>query len=160
MQANATKEHQWLEKLIGDWTGECEASMKPGEPPVKSRFTETVRSLGGLWTVAEGESEMTGCGPSTTIMTLGYDPQKKRYMGTFVASIMPNLWSYDGELDSAGKILTLHTEGPSMSAEGKMARYKDVIEFQGEDHRTMTSHVLGEDGNWHSFMMANYHRQK
>jgi uncharacterized protein DUF1579 len=41
-----------------------------------------------------------------------------------------------------------------------MAQYKDVIEFKSEDHRGLTSHMLGDDGEWHGFMVANYRRIK
>jgi hypothetical protein len=47
-----------------------------------------------------------------------------------------------------------------MAAEGKMAPYKDVVEFKSENHRVLTSHMLGEDGEWHECMRANYRRLK
>ena len=62
--------------------------------------------------------------------------------------MMTNLWVYDGELDAAGKVLTLDAEGPSFTAEGKMAKYKDIIEFKSNDHRMLTSRTLGDDGKW------------
>jgi hypothetical protein len=93
-------------------------------------------------------------------MTLGYDPVKKRYVGTFIGSMMTHMWVYDGQLDAAGKVLTLDTEGPSFTAEGKMARYKDVIELKDDNHRTLSSSFLGDDGQWHHFMTANYRRVK
>lgn len=71
-----------------------------------------------------------------------------------------SLWVYDGELDAAEKALALDSEGPSMAGEGKMAKYRDVIEFKSNDHRMMTSHVLGDDGQWHGFMTANYRRKQ
>jgi hypothetical protein len=99
-------------------------------------------------------------GVSTTLATLGYDPQKQRYVGTFIGSMMTHLWVYDGTLDAAGRVLTLDTEGPDFSAEGKMAKYKDVIEFKSDDHRELTSHMLGDDGQWHGFMTGHYRRKK
>ena len=57
-------------------------------------------------------------------------------------------------------MLTLDTEGPSFAGEGKMAKYKDMIEFKSDDHRVLTSHVLGDDGKWHQFMTAHYRRKK
>ena len=93
-------------------------------------------------------------------MTLGYDPQKQRYVGTWIGSMMTHLWVYDGELDAAGKLLTLNAEDPSMAAEGKMAKYKDVIEIKSDDHRVMTSHTLDDDGNWQQFIKVNYSRKK
>lgn len=159
MQVEQQAEHRWLEQLVGEWTFEVEASMAPGEPPSKSAGTETVRSLGGLWTVAEGQGEMPGCGPMTSVMTLGYDPTRQRFVGSFVASMMTHLWLYDGALDAAGKVLTLDAEGPGMSDDGRMAKYQDVIAFVSPDHRVMTSRILGDDGEWREFMTAHYRRQ-
>jgi Protein of unknown function (DUF1579) len=160
MKAEPQKEHQWLQKLVGEWRYEGEATMEPGQPPSKFEGSESVRSLGGLWILAEGQGEMPGCGAATTLLTLGYDPQRRRYVGTWIGSMMTHLWLYDGALDAAGRVLTLNAEGPSMAAEGKIARYKDVIEFKSDDQRVLTSHMLGEDGEWHGFMTAFYRRVK
>jgi hypothetical protein len=161
VQAQPQKEHQWLQKLVGEWAYETEAAMGPGQPPSKARGVERVRSLGGVWFVAEGEGEMPGGGPVTTLMTLGYDPQQKRYVGTWVGSMMTQLWLCDGSLDAAGKVLTLNSEGPDFSAEGKkMTKYKDVIEFKSDDHRTLTATMLGGDGKWQHLMTAHYRRKK
>jgi hypothetical protein len=75
MMAEPQKEHEWLQKLVGEWTYESEATLEAGKPPERFSGTENVRSLGGLWILAEGQGEM---------MTLGYDKQKKRYVGTWV----------------------------------------------------------------------------
>jgi hypothetical protein len=160
MIPESQKEHQWLQKLIGDWTYESDATTEPGKPAEKFTGTESVRSLGSVWVLCEGRGEMPGGGMGLTLMTLGYDPQKKRFVGTFVGSMMTNLWIYDGSLDAAEKVLTLDSEGPSFSAEGKMAKYKDLIEFKSDDHRVLTSKFLSDDGKWHEFMTANYRRAK
>ncbi|ASC72272.1 hypothetical protein XM38_032280 [Halomicronema hongdechloris C2206] len=160
MLAEPQKEHRWLHKLIGEWTFEVEAIMGPDQPLEKSSGTESVKSLGGLWVVAEGQGDMCGGhGTATTLMTLGYDPQKQRYVGTWIGSMMTYLWVYDGELDAAERVLTLHSKGPSMSSEGKLAQYKDVIEFKSDDHRVLTSYGLGDDGQWQLFMTAHYRRR-
>ena len=158
MQAEPQTEHHWLQKLVGEWTYEAEALMVPGKPLEKCTGSESVRSLGGLWILAEGKGEMPGGGAATMVLTLGYDPQKKRYVGTWVGSMMTHLWVYDGALDADGKVLTLESEGPDMSAPGKMAKFRDVIEFKGDDQRTITSSMLGADGNWLEVMTANYRR--
>jgi hypothetical protein len=160
MKSELQKEHQWLQKLVGEWTYEAEASMGPGQPPTKSTGTESVRSLGGLWVLAEGQGEMPGAGLATTVMSLGYDPQKKRYVGTWIGSMMTHLWLYNGTLNASERVLTLDTEGPDFAGEGRMAKYKDVIEFKSDDHRVLTSHTLGADGEWRGFMTAHYRRKK
>jgi Protein of unknown function (DUF1579) len=159
MNAEPQKEHQWLDRFIGEWTSETEVTMGPDQPPSKTKGTEVVRSIGGLWTVAEGEGEMPDGGNGKTMMTLGYDPQNHRYVGTFIGTMMTHLWIYDGSLDAEGKVLTLDTEGPNFS-QSSIAKYKDIIEFVSDDHRVMTSQILGDDGNWLQFMTAHYWRKQ
>jgi hypothetical protein len=159
MKAEPQAQHQWLQKLVGEWTYEHECPAEPGGSPQKYTGTETVRSLGGLWTLAEGQGKMPGGGTATTLMTLGYDPIRGRFTGTFVASMMTYLWVYEGTLDANERMLTLEVEGPDFEVEGKMRLYRDVIEFINDDHRTLTSYLRGEDGQWSEFMKAHYHRK-
>ena len=161
MKTEPQKEHQWLHKLVGEWTYETESpTEKPDQPAEKSTGAESVRSLGGLWILAEGKGEMPGGGDATTMMTLGYDPREKRYLGTWIGSMMTHLWIYDGALNQAETVLTLASDGPNFSAEGKMAKYRDVIEFKSDDHRLLTAYMLGDDGKWNVLMTANYWRKK
>lgn len=160
MKAEAQKEHHWLQKLVGEWTSECEMPMGPDQPPTKFTGTETVRSLDGIWFVGEGRGEMPGGGSSTTLVTLGYDPLKKRYVGTWIGSMMATLWVYDGEVDASGRVLTLNAEGPSMHGDGTTAQYKDVIEFKSDDHRTLTGHMQTPDGTWQQLMVVSYRRKR
>src|SRR5688572_12985205 len=85
MTAEPQTEHHWLNKLVGEWKSEGEAWEvgKPKGQAKREKFagTERVRSIGGLWTVAEAEGEMPGAGHGTSIMTLGFDPERKRYIG-------------------------------------------------------------------------------
>ena len=160
MKAEPKKQHQWLQKLLGDWTFESECAAGPDQPPQKYRGSETVRSLGGLWVLCEGQGEMPGGGHANMLMTLGYDPRTGRFVGTWVGSMMTHMWVYDGSLDAAEKVLTLSSEGPSFTAEGKLAKYQDIITIISDDHRTLTSRSLGEDGKWTQFMTAHYRRKR
>jgi Protein of unknown function (DUF1579) len=159
MYTEPQKEHQWLDRFIGEWITESECSMGPDQPPAKTKGTEVVRSLGGLWIVAEGEGDMPDGNPGQTLMTLGFDSQSDRYVGTFIGSMMTHLWVYNGSLDADGKILTLDTEGPNFT-QNFITKYKDIIEFVSNDHRVMTSQILGDDGNWLQFMTAHYWRKQ
>lgn len=153
-----TKEHEWLKQLEGEWVTEAEMVMAPGQPPVKCKGTEVVRALGGFWTVGEMKTEMMGM-PITGIMTLGYDAKAKKYVGTWVCSCDGHFWTYEGTLDAAGKVLTLNTEGPDMTAPGKTAKMKDVIEIKDKGHKVMTSHIQGADGKWTQFMTTHMRRK-
>jgi hypothetical protein len=160
MHVEPQTEHKWLDQLVGEWTYESEAIMGPGQPPLKGAGSESVRSIGGVWVQCEGDMVMPEGGPGTTIMTLGYDPARKRFVGTFIGSMMTFMWVYDGQLDAAGKALTLDAEGPSFTDLNKTAKYKDTIEILSPDHRTLSSQFQAEDGTWHRFMTAHYRRKK
>jgi hypothetical protein len=153
-------EHKWLERLVGEWEYEHECSMGPDQPPMKMTGSESVRSLGGLWTMGEGRGEMPGGEVGTTMMTLGYDPAMQRFVGTFIGSMMTHMWVYNGTLDSAGKVLTLDTEGPDFSGAPGLIPYQDIIEFVDDDHRLLRSQLRDKDGNWQQFMTAHYRRKK
>jgi hypothetical protein len=161
VKAETTKQHQWLQKLVGEWTFEGGGIAEPGQAePKKFTGTERVRSLGGLWVLAESEGQMPDGGPATTLMTLGFDPQKQRFIGTWVGSMMTALWVYNGTLDASERVLTLETEGPDMRETSKVTKYRDIIELRSDDYRVMTSETPGEDGQWHRFMLMEYRRTK
>jgi hypothetical protein len=152
------KEHEWLKQLEGEWVTDSEAVMGPGQAPLKSKGSEVVRSLGGFWTVGEMKTDFMGT-PLTGIMTLGYDAKTKRYIGSWVSSMDGHLWKYEGSLDPSGRVLTLNTEGPSMTTPGAMAKMKDVVEIKSKDHRVLKSYMQGDDGTWVQFMTIDSHRK-
>jgi len=41
-----------------------------------------------------------------------------------------------------------------------MAKYQDIIEFVDDDHRILSSQVLGTDGQRQPFMKAHYRRKE
>ncbi|MES2790544.1 MAG: DUF1579 domain-containing protein [Planctomycetota bacterium] len=153
-------EHLWLHQLVGEWSIESECIMGPDQPPMKTTGREVVRPLGKLWTIGEGSGNTPEGGSCDSIMTLGYDPQAKRFVGSFIASAMTHLWPYVGSLDETEKILTLDSEGPSFAGDGTMAKYQDIIEFVTKDHRTLTARVQSADGSWQQFMTAHYRRKQ
>ena len=151
-------EHDWLRQLVGDWNVELEMAMGPDMPTEKSTGIERVRAIGDVWIVAEGEGEMPGGGTANVILTLGYDPAKGHFVGTFIGSMMTNMWVYEGKLDPAKNTLTLEAEGPSMAGDGTLSLYRDVIELKSSDHRVMTSSAPGPDGKYVSFMTQHARR--
>ncbi|MBA2354212.1 MAG: DUF1579 family protein, partial [Acidobacteria bacterium] len=117
--ADAHPQHQWLHQLVGPWTYTMLSGhgITPGE--AAGSGTEVVRSIGGLWVVADGQATMPGMGPYTTVAILGFNPATGRFVGTYIASFMTHLWLYDGALDDAGRRLNLGSDGPSAFATGR-----------------------------------------
>jgi hypothetical protein len=152
------REHRWLQRLVGEWTYESEAMMEPDGATVRMTGTESVRAFGELWIMTDSRGETPGGGDHRSVITLGYDPQKQRFVGTFVDTEMTFMWIYEGRLD--GDVLTLESDGPSFEGDGKMAKYRDITELKSDDHRIFRSVVLGHDGEWHEFMVSHYRRKR
>jgi hypothetical protein len=151
------EEHRWLQRLVGEWDYEHSWTDESGATQT-ARGSESVRSLGDLWVVCEGRGEMPGGGEAQMVMTLGFDPQKGHFVGTWVGSMMTHLWVYEGALN--GGRLELRSEGPDMANPGGTAQYKDVIEWLADDHRTLTGNLQGPDGSWAPMMTAHYRRRR
>ena len=159
MFAPPVKEHDWLKQFVGEWEFEAETYMVPDQPPVKSTGTESTRAIGGYWVSAEGKGSYQGA-PFTSVFTVGYDPQKKKYIGTWIDSFTSILWVYEGSVDESGKTLTLNTEGPNAMILGKHGQFRETTEFKSKDERLFTATYLDESGQWQKLMSITYKRKK
>lgn len=155
---NPVPQHEWLQQFVGQWDSTSKAAVQPGQPPVEGTGAESVRAIGKFWIVAKHDSEIVGT-PFTSIFTLGYDPEKEKFVATWVDSLFNYLWTYEGTLDADGKSLTFETEGPN-PATGEQCTFKEVIAFQGPDQRTHTSYLRGDDGEWSEMVAITYRRKK
>jgi len=158
-QAEPARDQAWLKQLVGEWEVQLKSYMMPDQPPVESTGIDSVRTLGDHWILAEIKFAMTGA-PLSGILSLGYDPQKEEFKGTWIDSMSGYLWVYKGTLNDAGDTMTLRTEGPSMRKPGETARYKEVITIKDKDHRTFSSSIETADGKWMTILEAEYTRKE
>jgi hypothetical protein len=154
------KQHEWLQQFVGKWDVTVEVTTEPGKPPIRGKGSESTRMLGGFWVIAEGKGEMEGTpGTINSLLTLGFDANANKFVGTWIDSINSYLWKYEGKLDAARKVLTLETQGPCPLRTG-LVRFREVTEFKSKDHRVFTSSMLGEDGRWVTMVTAHYRRKR
>jgi Protein of unknown function (DUF1579) len=154
-----SKEHALLKQLAGEWVTESEGTMGPGQPAMKATGTITGKMLGGFWVISEYETHVQGS-VIHAIQTIGYDTEKKKYVGTWVDSMLGHIWNYEGEVDASGKVLTLEAEGPNFAVPGKKTLFRDAYEFKSNDLIVATSSMLGDDGKWVTFMTGQVKRKK
>ena len=154
-----TKEHELLSQFAGEWHVTTEMSAAPGQETMKCEGTESAKMMGGFWLVAQGNGSMQGI-PVSSILNIGYDPARKKYIGTFCCSMDSTLWKYEGAMDAMGKKLILETEGPSPLDPAKKAKYRETLELNDKDHKTFTSQMQSADGKWVKFVTMTYRRKK
>jgi hypothetical protein len=149
------KEHAWLQKLAGEWDSKTEITA-PGQPPMKMKGEESSRMVGGFWYIAENTGEMFGT-PYTGVMTLGYDPKSKKYIGTWVDSMGDYMWNYTGAVKD--KTIVLEAEGPCPLKPGKLSKFKETIELTDDNHKVFTSSIQEDNGSWTKMVTSKYTRK-
>jgi hypothetical protein len=153
--AKPTKEHLGLKEMEGTW----ECVMKSDMMPEDAKGTETITMVGGFWAVFDVKfPEMMMGFPWHGHGTIGYDPEKKKYVGTFVHSAAPHMSIGEGTMDAAGKVLTMNWEG--MGPSGKMEKMREVYEKKDKDNATMTMYGTGPDGKEMKHFVTTYKRKK
>lgn len=155
MFASPQAEHQWLDQLLGNWSFDHECDMPDGLKN-KTQGTMTCRSLGGLWLICESTGDSSE-DPWSSIMTLGFDPAQQCFVGTFIGSMMSNIWPYHGVLDPARKRLPLESKGPKFDGEG-VGRYRDTIEIIDKNEWLFTSELENDHGDWVQFLLGRHCR--
>lgn len=152
MKAEGTPEHEWLMHLLGSWTTETHCIMDAEGTEASFEGRETFRALGDVWVVGDQEMGPAEAPDITSVITLGYDTARSRYVGSWVGSPMNYLVTYEGSRD--GGVLTLDAEAPDIADPNKTARYQDILEIVSDNERIFRSQMEQPDGSWKQFMRA------
>jgi len=140
-------EHRFLERKIGTWEIEAEYFLGADAEPMLARGIDRVRALGPYWVLAESEFELPGMriiGQAAT----GYDPVSRRYRSTWIDSVTPFLYSFDGSYDPERGVLELTGVNRDPQSH-RDVRYRSEEIFGTEDDRVFELRVESspESGN-------------
>lgn len=150
-------EHDVLQKDAGVWDATVEMFI-PNAPPSVSKGTETnILGPGGLWLITDFKSDMMGQ-PFQGHGVSGYDPNKRKYVGTWVDSMSTGLSITESTYDKAANNMTGWLEGPDHT--GKMMKMKAVTEYKDADTRIFTMYMHAPDGQLNQTMRITYKRRK
>ena len=152
-----TPEHGRLAKGVGSWDATIKSWMQgPGSEPIESKGVEIVKLMpGGLWVLSEfhgkfGEMAFHGHGQS------GYDPVKKKYIGTWVDSMAPTIMLMEGDFDPQTKTFTSYSKGVDQA--GKPYDAKMVEVEKDKDNRVFTMFMKSDEtkGEYVKMMEISY----
>jgi Protein of unknown function (DUF1579) len=148
----------WLQQMLGDWTYETRTLPDPGSAGVLATGTERVWAIGETWVVAENKGLGSDGSASHSLVTLGYDAAKGRFAGVHAGTMAPVLFHFDGVLGEGGQALLLDSEGPALSDDKALDKYRDVLRIIDTNRREQIALVLDEAGEWREFMRTRYQR--
>lgn len=140
------KEHEVLKKGVGTWDADISIFSAPDAPPEKSKGVEKVTMLGEFWTITHFEYDFMGeqvAGHGV----IGYDPDQKKYVGTWHESATPWRSQMEGSYNEKEDQLTFMMKGKSMDGKNDQM-YKIVMGYPDAQHRTfeMSIPIPGQDG--------------
>lgn len=152
-----TPEHERLAKGVGTWDATIKSWMQgPQSEPSVSKGVETAKLMpGGLWILSEfhgkfGEMDFHGQGQT------GYDPGKKKYIGTWVDSMSPTIMIMEGDFDPQTHTMTMTSKGVGPS--GKPYDAKMVEVHKDKDSRVFTMSMKSDEtgGEFVKMMEISY----
>jgi len=153
------KEHELLKQFVGKWDVTGKFFMDPDQPPLEIKGTDTAKmDMNDFWLLGHFKGDFLGK-PFEGRSVMGYSPTKKKYVGSWVDSMMPHLFVNEGDADEAGKVFTMIGDGFD-PATGKPAKEKWVMQFKDADNHTMTFYTTGADGKERKTGELSYKRKE
>src|SRR5262245_49419798 len=150
-------EHEILKKDVGVWDATVETTMEPGGKPNVSKGVETNTLLGGgLWIIQDFKGEFQGT-PFQGHGVTGYDPSKKKYVGTWVDSMSTGLSTTQGPYDPKPQTMTAWLAGPGPN--GAMMKMRSTTEWKDAHTRVFTMYSPAGQGEEVAMMKITYKRR-
>jgi hypothetical protein len=146
-----------LKREVGVWDCDVKFYPDPNGQAVVSKAIENNYMVGNVWLVGDFKGEMAGASFHGSSQ-MGYDPKKKKYIGSWIDSASPYPTAMEGSYDAASKTLTII--GIGKDPNGAESKMKLVSVFKDEDNRTMTISIAGTGDEWLRMMECEYRRKK
>ena len=159
-QPGPLKEHVVLKRFAGEWTSKSSSVAMGNQPAVEFKGAMKSSMLGEYWIISNVEGDAGEGNLFNAIQTIGYNDKTKKYVGTWVDSMMNHMWHYEGEYDAKDEKLLLVAEGPDFMGSGEMKKFRDSYQFKSPDVIVVASEMMGDDGKWMTFMTGEMTRVK
>src|SRR5690606_32206578 len=93
--------------------------------------------------------------------TFGYDPNKKKYTGTWVDNMKPTIDTMEGTYDAKTHTMTYFSKTTD-PATGKQSQMKNVAQYIDDNTRTFTMYSLapGSEDKYIKMMEIHYKRKQ
>lgn len=139
---------------VGTWDVDIELRL-PGQPAQRSRGVCVKRLIsGGVWLISDLRNETSGFEGHGVY---GYDPAKKKYVGTWVDDARRFLVAGEGTWDEAAQTMSFESVA---ELPGRTLRWRDVTEYVDADTQVFHNFVRMADGNELEMTTATYRRRK
>jgi hypothetical protein len=129
-----TEQHKHMLVGVGEWEGTVTSYLDPTAKPTPVAAHETVTAIGEFWVLSDFRSEFMKM-PYHGSGHYGYDPEKKKYIGTWVDSMSSQFALMEGDIDPTTKALVFRWQARDMTGKDVPHRSESI---ENGDVRTMT----------------------
>lgn len=137
---DVTEQHKLVQAGVGEWEGTLTMFM-PDMEPTPMTAKESVTAVGDYWTTSRFEADMGGM-PFFGASTLGYDSDKKQFVGTWIDSTTTYMTVMHGEFNKEKNTLVMHWEGPNWMGDGALIPFR--MESVHRADVAVTNFFMGE----------------
>lgn len=149
-------QHQKLAANAGTWEAALEMMGPDGQTMPSKGVSVMTMGPGGFWLLDNFHADLGGM-PFHGMGSTGFDPQKGKYVGTWIDSMSPTLMVLEGDFDAAGKVLTMVGTAPGY--DGKPAVHRMVTTHVDAKTNRFEMFVTGEDGKEMKMLSIAYTRR-
>jgi hypothetical protein len=151
------KEMEHFKGDVGTWNCEIRMFGDPSGKPDVSKGSETISMLGGMWMISHFKGEMMGMSFEGSSQ-MGFNPETKKYTGTWVDSMSPYAMTTEGTWDE--KTQTLTQTGTGKDASGNEAKMKMTSVYNKDGSRLFSMFMPMPDGKEMKTMEILYTKAK
>jgi hypothetical protein len=154
-EAQSGAEYAVFQKDVGTWDAHVIVRPGPGQAEQVSRGVSVSRlAAGGRWLITDFRNETTGFEGHGVY---GWDPTKKKYVGTWVDNMRTSLSVSEGTWDEATRTMTYWNE--LTRPDGNVMRWREVTETRDADTHVFRSLFPGPNGTEFEMMTVTYTRR-
>ncbi len=149
-----SKEHEFLERLVGTWNAKTRFWMAPDAPPIENAGVSTNEMiLGGRFLRSNFVGEMFG--PFEGVGVDGFDRLKQEYVSTWMDNKGTMIMNFEGQVQ--GNVRTLMSE--LVRPDGEKSTMKWVTTIVGQNEHKAEGYEPEAGGGFRKTMEIVYTRQ-
>lgn len=159
--AKADEHHALLAEDVGTWDADCKLYfLGPGSEPMRFAGVETIEMMGDLWMLQHFEGELGGL-PFEGRAMVGWDAEKKKYVGVWADTMTSHMAEMEGTYDPATRTMTTWVDGRDPLT-GQATREKHVERHVDDDTRLFEMHAPSPmaEGQLVKVMEVTYRRRR
>ena len=135
--------HSMVTAGVGEWEGSVYMTIPGMDDPMEMPCTESVKAVGKFWTVSEFSGNFGGM-PFNGVSQIGYDPTKKKFVGTWLDNQHPYMAMMEGEWDAKKNAIVMHYDNFDTMSGTWLKMRNETVHTDGK--YVITFFQLSDDG--------------